>query len=51
MHYFQVAVSSSKYHGLDPLTYSFDKQLKPGSVVAVPLRSGVAAGIVLGPEI
>ena len=50
MHYFQVAVSSSKYHGLDPLTYSFDKQLKPGSVVAVPLRSGVAAGIVLGPE-
>lgn len=50
LHYYRVAVSSSKYHGSEPLTYSYKDQLKAGSIVAVTLRNNPVVGIILGLE-
>lgn len=49
MRYYEVFVADSRYRSDDPLTYSFDTELKPGSVVTVNLRDKIATGFVLRP--
>lgn len=48
MNFLEVGVSSTKYHGSSPLTYSSPVRLKNGTIVEVPLRSGASLGVVLG---
>lgn len=48
MPYAYVQVASNKYHGTEPLTYEVSKALPIGNVVAVPMRSLVVPGIVVG---
>jgi primosomal protein N' len=47
MHYYEVLVANSGYHGNTPLTYSYEDPLPNMSVVAVPLRSKIVTGFVL----
>lgn len=47
MHYYEVYVSSQKYHGSDPLTYSSADQLQPGSIVEVALGAQSVIGMVV----
>lgn len=47
MHYYEVAVASSRYHGSEHLTYHSEEELKPGAIVLVPMRDQTALGIVL----
>ncbi|MDB5160989.1 MAG: hypothetical protein JWO96_369 [Candidatus Saccharibacteria bacterium] len=47
MHYYEIWVADGRYHGSTPLTYSYPEQLKPMSVVSVPLRSSLVTGFIL----
>ncbi len=46
MYYYEVFVSSPRYHGSGPLTYSCDEALSIGQVVSVPLQRQVVLGVV-----
>jgi primosomal protein N' (replication factor Y) len=46
MYFYEVWVRSGKFHGLEPLTYSYESSLELGSVVTVPLRQETALAIV-----
>lgn len=48
MNFYKIGVSSTKYHGSDPLTYASDKTIPIGTIVVAPLRSNQTLGIVLG---
>src|SRR3989344_7986196 len=47
MHYYEVFLADSHYHSSAPLTYSSDQELKPLSVVTVPLQKRLASGFVM----
>lgn len=47
MYYYEVLVSSQRYHGQGPLTYSFKTDLKPGNIVEVPLKKQLVKGVVI----
>lgn len=47
MHYYKVAVTSNKYHGREPLTYSASAPLAVGALVTVPLQKLQAHGFVI----
>lgn len=49
MNYYEVLVSSQRFHGNDALTYSCEGYLKPGQVVVVPLQRQKVLGIVKQP--
>lgn len=46
MYYYEVLVSSQRYHGSEPLTYSLEQQIEIGSVVEAPLGRQMVLGIV-----
>jgi len=46
MHYYEVWVSSQKYHGESALTYSHDQVLAVGTIVVVPLQRQTVTGVV-----
>ena len=46
MHYYEVWLADSHYHGEAPLTYSFEGPLEPFSVVNVPLKGRTSLAIV-----
>lgn len=46
MYFYEVWVSSSRYHGNKPLTYHCDEKLSPGTVVVVPLQKQTVPGII-----
>ncbi len=46
MYYYEVWAAHASFHGGEALTYSYDSQLKIGSVVIVPLRRLQVLGIV-----
>lgn len=46
MGFYEVWVASKRYHGSEPLTYSYPSELIPGDVVEVPLKNQLATGIV-----
>ena len=48
MYYYEVLVSTRRYHGHKPLTYSSSAQLAQGAIVAVPLQKQIVPGIVVG---
>jgi primosomal protein N' (replication factor Y) len=48
MFYYSVWVRSQRYHGKEPLTYSFDKRLAIGSLVEVELQSHKVIGFISG---
>lgn len=47
MNFYEIGVSSTKYHGSGTLTYSSADQIATGTIVEVPLRSGQSMGVVL----
>lgn len=47
MHYFEVFVADNRYHSDRPLTYSYQSELRPLSVVSVPLQNRVVSGFVM----
>ncbi len=47
MNYFEVLVTSNKYHGSEALTYSHPEQIIPGTIVNVPLRNQQTTAIVI----
>jgi primosomal protein N' (replication factor Y) len=47
VHYFEVLVTSNKYHGSEALTYSHPEEIQPGTIVNVPLRNQKTTAIVL----
>lgn len=46
MHYVEVLVAASSYHGNEPLTYGSSVQVQVGKIVKVPLRKKSVFGIV-----
>ncbi len=48
MQYYEVLVSSQRYHGVEPLTYSYETPLEIGVVVTIPLGRQKVLGIVSG---
>jgi primosomal protein N' (replication factor Y) len=46
MSYYTVWVRSIRYRGQEPLTYSYDRQLKPGQIVQVALQRELVLGFV-----
>lgn len=46
MYYYEVLVSSQRYHGSEPLTYGSESQLAAGTVVSVPLGNQTVSGFV-----
>jgi len=50
MGFYDVGVSSSRYHGSAPLTYASDKNITAGTVVEVPLRGDNVWGVVLATD-
>ena len=46
LHYYQIYVASSQYHGDEALTYHSADQLKTGQVVQLPLQNDLVLGIV-----
>ena len=46
MQYYEVLVSSQRYHGVEPLTYSSELPLNIGVVVAIPMGRQKVLGIV-----
>lgn len=48
MNFYEVGVSSTKYHGVQSLTYTSADQIRLGTIVEVPLRNNQSLGIVLG---
>ncbi len=49
MNYYEVLVTSNKYHGSEPLTYSSTLPLLPGQIVLVKIRNAASAAIVIKP--
>jgi len=47
MYYYEVLVANMAYHGSEPLTYSSETKLIPGSIVKVNLRAKPTLGIVV----
>lgn len=47
MYYYEVWVSSQRYHSEKPLNYSYDTKLGIGMVVTVPLQRQTVAGIIV----
>ncbi len=47
MNYYEVAVSSTKYHGQHCLTYSGQQNIDVGTIVSAPLRNTSTLGVVL----
>lgn len=47
MRYYEVAVSSGRYHGLAPLTYSHNSSVKVGSLVTVKMKTASVNGIIM----
>lgn len=47
MRYYEVWVSSLKYHRDTPLTYSYNDALKPRTLIAVPLQQQTVAAVVI----
>ena len=47
MKYYLVAVGNARYHGREPLTYSFDGSLSPGAIVEVPLQKTKSLGFIV----
>src|SRR5438132_12931858 len=47
MAFYEVLLADTKYKSGAPLTYSYDEDLQPMSVVSVPLRNRTATGFVL----
>jgi primosomal protein N' (replication factor Y) (superfamily II helicase) len=47
--YYLVWVRSHRYHGSEPLTYSYNKKLATGTLVEVELQSQKVLGVVSGP--
>lgn len=47
MFFYEVLISSNKYHGDDALTYSFPEKLRVGQLVLVPLGATKSMGIVV----
>jgi primosomal protein N' (replication factor Y) len=47
MGYYEILVSSSLFHGNEPLTYSSETALVVGNLVVVPLRSRSVVGVVV----
>ncbi len=48
MYYYEVWVRSNRYHGQEPLTYSFSKRLRIGAIVRVELQHELVLGFVSG---
>lgn len=48
MQYYEVLVSSQRYHGVEPLTYSSEMPLTIGVVVTIPMGRQKVLGIVRG---
>jgi primosomal protein N' (replication factor Y) (superfamily II helicase) len=47
MHYIEVMVAGSAYHGSEALTYSCSTELARGVIVTVPLRNAAVLGVVM----
>jgi primosomal protein N' (replication factor Y) (superfamily II helicase) len=47
MYYYDVLVSSQRYHGSSSLTYEHKESLRIGSVVSVPLQNQTVLGIIV----
>ena len=47
MHFYEVWVRSSRYHGSKPLTYTADEILAIGQIVTIPLRNEKVLGVVV----
>lgn len=47
MYFYEVLVSSPRFHGFEPLTYQSEQSLEVGAVVVVELRAEAVVGIVL----
>ncbi|HSX47836.1 MAG TPA: primosomal protein N', partial [Patescibacteria group bacterium] len=54
MYFYKVWVRSNRYHGREPLTYSYESKLSVGSIVKVPLQNievnGFIEGLVTKPK-
>jgi primosomal protein N' (replication factor Y) len=48
VNFYNVLVSSNRYHGSEFLTYGGDQKFQPGSIVVVPLRQQPVLAIVTG---
>jgi primosomal protein N' (replication factor Y) (superfamily II helicase) len=46
MKYYEVLVSSARFHGNEPLTYAFSEPLEVGCIVTVPLQQQKVLGII-----
>lgn len=49
MNYYEVWISSPKYHSTSPLTYTSADELNPGDVVIVPMQKFTVPAVVIGP--
>lgn len=49
MYNYFIWVRSNRYHGLTPLTYSYDQKIRAGSVVEIELQKQLVMGVVTGP--
>jgi primosomal protein N' (replication factor Y) len=49
MYFYEIWVSSQRYHGDKPLTYSSEESLMSGAVVTVPLGKQAVLGIIFKP--
>lgn len=47
MSYYEILVASLQYHGSEPLTYTAESDLAPGTIVRIPLRAKQTLGIIL----
>lgn len=47
MYFYEVLVSSPRFHGSEPLTYQSEQQLKVGAIVVVELRAQAVVGLVI----
>lgn len=46
MNYYEVWISSQRYHSDKPLTYSHESRLKNGQIVTVPMQHQIVVGVV-----
>lgn len=49
MYFYEVIPADNKFHGKEPLTYSFEKELEIGQIVVLGLRGKRCLGIVRSP--
>jgi primosomal protein N' (replication factor Y) len=49
MYFYEIWVSSQRYHGDKPLTYSSEESLMPGAIVTVPLGKQTVLGNIFKP--